>query len=324
MTEFKLDYKDKRILFELDTNSRQSYQQIARKVKLSKDAVFYRIKNLEKEGIIQKYQTIIDVGKVGYTSYRIFFKLRNVTTSNEEEIIQFLKQQKCIVWIASVEGYWDINTWMLIKNVAELEAFWQECILKYQNYIEETKLSIFTDITYFSRGYFLSNTVNKSATQFVTIPTETKVDAKDKKILQILNLHARTPIVDISKKVKLSPKQIVQRIRNLEKKRVIVGYRVLFNLTKLGYTHYHLCIKTKDLTREKAALFHEFCFNHPNILYDHHSICGPDIELDIEIKNVEMLREIIHQMKDMFASFIQDYDVWHYLKEHKYNFIPVD
>ena len=41
----KLDLKDKKILEQLDLNSRQSNSQIAKKVGLSKDAIGYRIKN---------------------------------------------------------------------------------------------------------------------------------------------------------------------------------------------------------------------------------------------------------------------------------------
>ena len=48
----KLDLKDKKILWELDKDSRQPLSKIAKNVRLSKEAVYYRIKNLEKRKII--------------------------------------------------------------------------------------------------------------------------------------------------------------------------------------------------------------------------------------------------------------------------------
>ena len=45
----KFDLKDRKILFELDTNSRQSFHEIAKKVGLSKDSVIYRINKLQFE-----------------------------------------------------------------------------------------------------------------------------------------------------------------------------------------------------------------------------------------------------------------------------------
>ena len=45
-----LDLKDRKILYQLDLNARQSNAEIAKKTRLSKDAVGYRIKKLEEQG----------------------------------------------------------------------------------------------------------------------------------------------------------------------------------------------------------------------------------------------------------------------------------
>ena len=56
----KLDKKDQQLIFELDQNSRQSINSIAKKTKLSRDVVNYRIKQLEKKKIINGYFALID------------------------------------------------------------------------------------------------------------------------------------------------------------------------------------------------------------------------------------------------------------------------
>lgn len=320
----KLDLKDRKILFELDTNSRQSYQEIANNVGLSKDSVFYRIKRLEREGIIQRYQTLIDVGKLGYTSFRIFYKLQNTTPEKEEEILNYLKNHRIVVWMASVEGYWAINTWILCKEISELEAFWKDFTFKYINHLADKQLSVFTDITYFSRAYFLPDKKNEISIKFVTAPKKTEVDKTDIKILQILNLNARISLLEISEKIGLSAKQISARIRSLEERKIIIGYRTMFDLQKLGYLYYRLHIKVKNLTKERENTFRQFAFIHPNIIYDHYSICGPDLEIDIQVESIEKLRSIINELKDKFSDIIQGYDVLQYLKEYKYVYMPAE
>ena len=47
----KLDVKDRKILFQLTLNSRQSFNQIGKKVGLTKDVVAYRVKKLQENGI---------------------------------------------------------------------------------------------------------------------------------------------------------------------------------------------------------------------------------------------------------------------------------
>ena len=48
----KLDLKDRKILYELDMNSRKSNTEIAKKVGLSKQVVGFRIKKLIDEKIV--------------------------------------------------------------------------------------------------------------------------------------------------------------------------------------------------------------------------------------------------------------------------------
>ncbi len=49
----KIDLKDRKILYQLDLNSRQSLTQIGKNVGLKKDVVSYRIKRLQDEGVIK-------------------------------------------------------------------------------------------------------------------------------------------------------------------------------------------------------------------------------------------------------------------------------
>jgi DNA-binding Lrp family transcriptional regulator len=53
----KIDLKDRKILYQLDINSRQSYSQIAKKVGLSKTVLVYRINRLKEKGVIRKFYT---------------------------------------------------------------------------------------------------------------------------------------------------------------------------------------------------------------------------------------------------------------------------
>ena len=56
----QLDLKDRKNLYHLDLNCRQSNTQIGKKAGLSRQVVEYRIKRMEEEGIIKGYWTNID------------------------------------------------------------------------------------------------------------------------------------------------------------------------------------------------------------------------------------------------------------------------
>ncbi len=68
----KIDLKDRKILYQLDLNSRQSLTQIGKNVGLKKDVVSYRIKRLQDEGVIKNFWTVINTFKLGYNVFRIY------------------------------------------------------------------------------------------------------------------------------------------------------------------------------------------------------------------------------------------------------------
>ena len=75
----KIDVKDRRILYELDVDSRQSFRNIGRKVGLSKDVVASRVKKLKEKGIILRFFAYYDIHHLGYTFLRFYFKFQYVT-----------------------------------------------------------------------------------------------------------------------------------------------------------------------------------------------------------------------------------------------------
>lgn len=81
----ELDIFDKKILFELDINSRISASKIAKKIKLPKETVNYRLKRLEKNRWINRLYTLFNASLFGYSYYQIFLKFNKMTSSIEKK-----------------------------------------------------------------------------------------------------------------------------------------------------------------------------------------------------------------------------------------------
>src|SRR3989344_9102514 len=122
----ELDLKDRKILYELDVDARQSLAEIGKKVGLSKEVVNYRINKLIESGIIKGFYARIDASKVGFTVFRTFLRLQDVTPEKEKEIIEYIVAQKQIGWCISVQGNWDINFIYWAKDTNQFFNFWRE------------------------------------------------------------------------------------------------------------------------------------------------------------------------------------------------------
>ncbi len=62
------------------------------------------------------------------------------------------------------------------------------------------------------------------------------IDGTDKKILRMLMEDARTPVLEIARHVGISGAAIHQRLRKLEKAKLISGSKFVINPRVLGYT----------------------------------------------------------------------------------------
>lgn len=63
-----------------------------------------------------------------------------------------------------------------------------------------------------------------------------KIDGIDKIIIRRLVADARTPVLSIAREVGISGAAIHQRLRKLEKSKLIGGYKMMINPKALGYT----------------------------------------------------------------------------------------
>ena len=84
MEKVKLDLTDRKILAELDKNCRISNSALAKKVNKSREAVKYRIQQLQKRGIIEKFITSINPNKLGFYMFKVYLKLENIPEEREK------------------------------------------------------------------------------------------------------------------------------------------------------------------------------------------------------------------------------------------------
>jgi Lrp/AsnC family leucine-responsive transcriptional regulator len=121
--KIKLDKIDLQILKLISTNSRIEYKELAEKIKLTANAIKYRIKNLEVVGIIKGYTASIDMRKLGYEWYNLQLKL--TSNKKESELKRFLRQNLNVIYFYKYLGHenWDLDIGVIVKNSLELRDF---------------------------------------------------------------------------------------------------------------------------------------------------------------------------------------------------------
>ena len=321
----KLDLKDRKILYELDLNARQTDSEIAKKVGLTRDSVRYRINKLVENGYINYFMTLLNSMKLGYNWYRTFFKFQNITIEKEKEIIEYLKKRAS--WISKVEGIWDLNTGIFVKNVYEYRDLINEFLLRYSSFIERYNVSIVTQEWSYHRDYFLNKKQKTSKPILMGFDpqkeykTET-IDKTDYKILKTILKNARMKTIDIAREIGTTEMVVRYRLKKLIKNKIIIGFKPFLNVHKLGYTYFKLHLTLQNLTPEKKKSIVHYIHQHPNTVHMTELVGGADLETEFQVKTNEEFYIHIQNLRLKFGDIIRDYKFMQYTQEYKFTYLP--
>ena len=313
-----MNLKDKKLLYELDINSREKETELARKVGTSKQVINYNIKRLFNEGIIKKFQTVLNLDDLGINIYaNVYFKLIGATKQKETEIINFLIKSDSVGYIASIGGRFDLSIVLVAKNLQEFENKLDKIVTSYPE-LRDYEISLRTFGVKFHKKYLVSKDQVKSKEILVKPTKIPKIDKIDIGILKILSQNSRISIVEISDKLKIPFSTVRVRIKSLEQKGIIAGYSILFDLSKIGFVNYKLFIKSKDKSDKTYKRMLSFVKENKNIIWFFKTIGEHDFELRIEVENQEKYQEIIKELRSEFSAEIEEIEtvlIFNELKE---------
>jgi Lrp/AsnC family transcriptional regulator for asnA, asnC and gidA len=318
----KVDLKDRKILYELDLNSRQSLTKIGKNVGLHKNVVVYRIKRLIEKGIIVNFYTVIDSFKLGYNSLRFYLIFRHINPSIRNEIVDYFVNNKHAWWVGSFEGSYDLAVLFWVRELHDFYVFWEETLKKYRHYFQTQSFCNYVQLQLF-RTSFLLNEYNKSDREKFEITgggREVKTNDLDFKILELLSNNARMPTIDIAKQLNSTVDTVNSRIKKLIKIDVIQGFRVSIDFAKLGYQFFKVNIDLNDY-KERGRMISYIKYN-PHLIMIDKAIGYFDLELNLWLENVDQFHEIMDDLTIKFPDAIKNYTYVHDVKVHKMLYIP--
>lgn len=318
----KIDLKDRKILYQLDLDCRQSNTQIGKKVGLKKDVVAYRIKRMQAEGIIKNFWTVINTFKLGYNVFRIYINFHYVSTQIKNDIIQYFTNYKNAWAVASVKGPIDLDIIIWVKNIYEFYNFWDKTLEKYEDYFSKYAISIYIQATGYKKSYLLDELDTSDRKMYETIcdGTTVNIDKIDYKLLNELAINARIPLTELAEKLGYSSQTINYRIKNLIKKGIIQAFRVNIDRSKLGLQLFKVDIFLKEYKQRKNIIKYlddKGCLECLNV-----AAGWSDIEPEIVVENMDKLIKLMEEINYKFPNTIRKLEYWIMTEVHKERWLP--
>ncbi|MGV8171873.1 MAG: Lrp/AsnC family transcriptional regulator [Candidatus Woesearchaeota archaeon] len=325
--KIKLDLIDRKILYLLALNSRLSYTALAKTLKTTREVIAYRIKRLEEEQFLEGFFTMIDTMRFGYQLNMIYVKLSN--TANNADIISFLNTIPEVTRIKDCAGDYDLQVIFSTKTLEEFDSALEKLLNKLSSTIKDYTVLRIVEEGYLGLNLLLTPEERKGLTvreakgsafqkEFDTAKKTEEVisiDDIDKKILNILKLDARIPIKDISKKIKLSPIAIDNRIKRLVKEKVILSMYPLFDISRMGYQWYKVFFQVRNVKKHE---FVEYLKQHDNVLWYVKLIGRWNYQFSVFAHDNIEFHKILNDIRARFPENIMSYDSLIIMNQHKF------
>ena len=302
----EIDRKDRELLFHLSLNARASLVELSKKTKLSKEVIHYRLKNLEKKGVIEGYYAVINTYKMGKAFYRVYMKTINMNTITEKRFIEFLSGHPQVSWIVEVDGDLDFLYVVWARNISEFDEAYNEINDKFGKYIEQKFFSVMTSVYYFKYKYLVGREdgTYKLTGGKITYPELSDVDLK---LITLLSNQGRLPLIEMAKKLKMPAKAIQRKMKQFTKDGIITCYTLKINHKALGYSQRKVMLNLNDTSQQSLRKLITFLTYHPLTIYITIAIGQYDLEFEMMEKTHEEFHSLLKELKNKFPELIKNY-----------------
>ncbi len=319
----KISMLERKILVELDKNSRQSMSQLAKKIKTSQQVISYNINKLLKDGIIKNFRTELSTRSIGLPLIiKCYIQLKGATENKEKEILNYLLSHKDVNWVCKTLGEFDIFTAVMVKDIDSLGKFKEQFFKEFGDNISIFEVSFINKGYVFARNYLIDEPKEVQKSRNVHESIKETLDEKDRRIIKEIIDNARLSIVEISKKTGLNIKTIVERIKKLEKSGVIQGYGINIDPQKIGMKFYKIFIKLNSFAKNKYDWIINSLLKEKYTLHLIECIGKYEIEIEAEIPESQNLQEIIKTIRNSSPESIERVEAVEIISEIKLSWLP--
>lgn len=126
-----LDRKDRRILIELQRDSRLTTQELADRVGMSTSATWRRVKSLEDAGVIDRYAAIVNPTKSGFgLSSMVHVSLARHEQKNVDHFVREVRKHPEVLECFATSGEADFHLRVVVENIDAYNTFLDDFIFK--------------------------------------------------------------------------------------------------------------------------------------------------------------------------------------------------
>lgn len=300
-----MEEADRKLLYYLDLNSRTPIKKLANLTGLRPDKVDARLKHLKKTGVIRRCFAEINRSKIGFNTFKVYLQFQRTTPEKLDEMYEYLASLSNTVWVVTCSGRWDMIFGIWARSVHDFNRTYEKFLTRYHEYILAKETTITVEFCIANKKWLDEE---KTRTEIVKVggtEPQNLIDDQDFRILILLGMDARMPVISMAKELGMEASDVDGRIRNMQKSGVILSYRVDIDLKAIGRTFCKSFVylsRTSKLDEERLM---EYCFRHPEITTIVRLVGPWDIEIEAHSKSFSQFTDMMSDMRSRYSALIR-------------------
>lgn len=318
----RLKPNQKKVLSVLHMEADLPLERVCEVTGLRIHAVRYALKRLKEQQLILR-SPIIDVYKLGFTHYGVFFSLAIEDKKKHQQLISSLVASDKVSFVCELGGEFHYAVSFCARDLFQLAYFLDDLSEKYGNVFYERAVAARLALHDYPIKSLFGVPRKVSVLGWGVSEEIFEYDQIDHSILKGLSSWPEASKYELSDRLKIPFSTFDFRLKKLEEKKVIVGYRYFVNTEKLGIQSYLILIYLKSMRQRLKNRINSFCSVHPHVRFLVENLGGWDYEICVEVSDPKTVTGIVREINEEFGSSLNTVKVlpiFDYLKVSNYPF----
>jgi Lrp/AsnC family transcriptional regulator, leucine-responsive regulatory protein len=312
-----IDELDRKILAILDWNARMPATHIAKRLRANKDVVARRIQKLEESKTIANYYPVLNLRRLGYYTHRLNFDTVELTAAREAEFVAFLDKDIGAGLIYRMDSPYKYGVYVWTKGMYELEGILLRIKKFLGTQLTKYRYMLLCTITQYPKDTVFAKRFH-SDLRLVNEEGHVSHDDHDLLVLRALAHNARSSTIDISKRTGIPQQTVSSKIKAMERKGIILGYRAEIAIQHLGFEHYAFEVYLSDWS--EVDKLRAWANVDPHVTWFEPSVGGIDVDFALEVRDRAHLETELMQLRQRFPSIRK---LIHYTERYwKLTYVP--
>lgn len=316
--KLQLDAKDWRILNNIIENPRIPLSKVAKNISLSRQSVEYRLKQMEKNGLITGFKAIVNIGKLGYRSYHIFLTL--TTNKSEDLFLEHAKKLPFVNAIITYRGRFNYEISIMAQNIEEFLKYYNLLVKGFSIQEDDTLILLKTIKSEVLPYKFFKKDVEKYNKTNIRKEVPYNPDNTDITIMKELAENSSLTNTELSSKLDMSKDTISYRVKRLIESNYLIQFRpaINFDILNLSVNTILLKLDQYNLTPQD---FEKIVAQEDSVLWATRTFGKYDFIIYVISENLGKFHDFFEKIKVIAEGSIKMYELLFAHRQYKYSFM---